>query len=101
MQFGKVSSDCVHVCSSFCVVSGGGIGGLTAAIAISRFSSERKDIHIDLYEAVGEVTEVGAGVGMFPRPWSIMKALGIDKELRKLDNMPKEGDPPGNYRPIG
>lgn len=75
--------------------SGGGIGGLTTAIAIARLTTERKDIHVDLYEAVKEFTEVGAGVGMFRRPWSIMKALGIDKSLRKLDNIPEEGDPPG------
>ena len=79
----------------YCISSGGGIGGLTAALAFSRLSSARKDIHVDLYESVGAFTEIGAGVGLFRRPWAIMNALGIDGELRKLDNIPKEGDPPG------
>ncbi|KAH8111733.1 FAD/NAD-binding domain-containing protein [Phellopilus nigrolimitatus] len=76
-------------------ICGAGIGGVTAAIAIARLSSEKKDIRIDLYEAAREFTEIGAGVGMFSRPWNIMEALGLEQELSKLSEVPilKEAHP--------
>ncbi|KAI5117035.1 hypothetical protein M0805_002251 [Coniferiporia weirii] len=39
-------------------ICGGGIGGLTAAITLSRLSRDKKDIRIDLYEAAHEFTEI-------------------------------------------
>lgn len=75
-----------HICS------GGGIAGLTAAIAISKLSSARADIHIDIYEAAHIFTEIGAGIGMWRRPWKIMKILGLDEDLRKIANSPVQED---------
>ncbi|KAH8111730.1 FAD/NAD-binding domain-containing protein [Phellopilus nigrolimitatus] len=69
-------------------ICGGGIGGLTAAIALARFSSEKKDIRIDIYEAAREFTEIGAGVVMFLRPWGVMKTLGLEQELAKISEVP-------------
>ncbi|KAH8111732.1 FAD/NAD-binding domain-containing protein [Phellopilus nigrolimitatus] len=69
-------------------VCGGGIGGLIAAIAISRLSSGKKDIRIDIYEAAREFTEIGAGIGMFLRQWGIMKTLGLEQALAKLSEVP-------------
>ncbi|KAH8111716.1 FAD/NAD-binding domain-containing protein [Phellopilus nigrolimitatus] len=70
-------------------ICGGGIGGLIAAIAISRLSSGKKDIRIDIYEAAREFTEIGAGVAMFLRPWGVMKTLGLKQELAKISEVPK------------
>ena len=72
--------------------SGGGVGGLTAALAISHFSAERKDIFVDLYEAAPSFTEVGAGIGMYKRTWKVMKALGLEEGLRGLTKIPKSDD---------
>ncbi|KAI5114866.1 hypothetical protein M0805_009927, partial [Coniferiporia weirii] len=75
-------------------ICGGGIAGLTAAIALSRLSRVRKDIQIDLYESATEFTEIGAGVGMWRRPWKVMKSLGLEEELRKLCEVPAVEDKP-------
>lgn len=45
------------------VHSGAGIGGLTFALALSRYT----DIDIDIYEGAHALAEVGAGIGIFPR----------------------------------
>ena len=65
---------------------------MTAAIALSRLSSERKDIQINIYESAQEFTEIGAGIGMLLRPWKIMKRLGLDGPLRKVVNIPDKED---------
>lgn len=39
--------------------SGGGIGGLICALALS----VNPDISVDVYEAAAQFTEVGAGIG--------------------------------------
>ncbi|KAI5117340.1 hypothetical protein M0805_001945 [Coniferiporia weirii] len=75
-------------------ICGGGIGGLTTAIALSRFSHEDRDVQVDLYEAAHQFTEIGAGVGMWRRPWKIMKLLGLEEELRKLCDVPIIEDKP-------
>lgn len=64
--------------------SGGGVGGLLTAIALSRLSRDRKDIRVDLYEAAHEFTEIGAGVTVWRRPWKALKSLGLEEELVQL-----------------
>ena len=71
------------------------MAGLTAAIAISHFSSGRKDIVIDLYEASPTFTEVGAGIGMYRRTWRVVKALGLEEGLRKVAKAPATDDDMG------
>ncbi|EEB94045.1 hypothetical protein MPER_07213 [Moniliophthora perniciosa FA553] len=43
-------------------ICGAGIGGLTCALALSKFP----DIEIDVYESAGKLAEIGAGIGLFP-----------------------------------
>lgn len=43
--------------------SGAGIGGLTCAVALSKYP----DIQVDVYEAATKFGEIGAGVAVFPR----------------------------------
>jgi hypothetical protein len=66
---GKVSSACGrsqahhnHHCPS-----GGGVGGLTLAVALSR----HQDIAVDVYEAAQSFCEIGAGVGVWPRAFRV------------------------------
>ncbi|KAF9017208.1 salicylate hydroxylase [Hymenopellis radicata] len=69
-------------------ICGAGIGGLVCALALSRCP----DIEVDVYEAASQFGEVGAGVSVFPRPWKILKWLGVDRELLKyVESKPKEG----------
>lgn len=89
--------------------SGAGIGGLTFALALSRYT----DIDIDIYESARALTEVGAGIGIFPRksisniiddnidcsysgPWKIIKMLGLEADLLKVTET-KVVDGPGKY----
>lgn len=45
------------------VSSGAGVGGLTAALALSKY----EDIAVDLYESASQLAEIGAGIGVFGR----------------------------------
>ncbi|KAJ7227879.1 salicylate hydroxylase [Mycena haematopus] len=68
--------------------SGAGIGGLTLALALSRYP----DIEVELYEAAATLTEVGAGIAVFPRPWKILQMLGLEEDLLKTtENKPVQG----------
>ncbi|EGO26930.1 hypothetical protein SERLADRAFT_414770 [Serpula lacrymans var. lacrymans S7.9] len=58
-------------------ICGGGIGGLTLAVALAK----HHDIDVVIYEAAKRLTEIGAGVGLWPRAWKILKALGLDGDL--------------------
>ena len=69
-----------HMCPSHVELSGGGVGGLACAVALTRYP----DIQVDIYEAAREFTEVGAGVGVWPRAWKVVEDLGLDQELGKV-----------------
>jgi salicylate hydroxylase len=62
------------------LLSGGGIGGLTLAYALSKSS----DIHVDVYEAASKFTEIGAGIGVWWRTRQILKSLGLEEDLFRL-----------------
>ncbi len=57
-------------------VIGGGIGGLTAALAFARRSA-----HVTLYEQAPALTEVGAGIQITPNGARALRKLGIEKAL--------------------
>ncbi|KAF5383335.1 hypothetical protein D9757_008410 [Collybiopsis confluens] len=59
---------------------GGGIGGLTSAVALKHCSS----IEIDLYEQATHITEIGAGITVWPRTWEVLKSLGLEQDLLAL-----------------
>ncbi|KAJ6481082.1 hypothetical protein C8R45DRAFT_320629 [Mycena sanguinolenta] len=77
-------------------ICGAGIGGLTLALSLSRYH----DIEVELYEAASTLTEVGAGLAVFPRPWKILQMLGIEEDLLKTtENKPVQGPVPSfNWR---
>ncbi|KXN86198.1 Salicylate hydroxylase, partial [Leucoagaricus sp. SymC.cos] len=59
---------------------GGGIGGLAAAICLAR----NPDISVEIFEAAKEFSEVGAGIGVWPRIWKTLALLGLDEDLARL-----------------
>jgi len=59
-------------------VVGGGIGGITLAIALSHSAPH---VEVDIYESASAFGMVGAGIGMWPRVWDALKAIGLKDEL--------------------
>jgi 2-polyprenyl-6-methoxyphenol hydroxylase-like FAD-dependent oxidoreductase len=66
------------------VVIGGGIGGLTAAVAFAR-----RGIRAEIYEQAPELREVGAGVGLWPNAFRALAPLGLAEQVRGLTPRPK------------
>ena len=62
------------------LLSGGGIGGLTLAYALSK----SPDIRVDIYEAASKFTEMGAGIGMYWRTREILKSLDLEDDAIRL-----------------
>lgn len=58
------------------IVVGGGIGGLTAAIAL-----RRAGVDVDVYEQAPELREVGAGIGLASNALRALRVLGLADEL--------------------
>uniref|UniRef100_A0A0W0FUL0 Putative salicylate hydroxylase n=1 Tax=Moniliophthora roreri TaxID=221103 RepID=A0A0W0FUL0_MONRR len=61
-------------------ICGNGIGGLTHAYALSRFPS----ISVNVYESTPELSVFGAGIGMWPRTWAVLEAMGLADDMRKV-----------------
>ena len=47
--------------------SGGGVGGLTLAVALSKYP----DIEVEVFEAARQFSEIGAGVGIWRRGFRV------------------------------
>ncbi|WP_088319146.1 FAD-dependent monooxygenase [Kineosporia sp. R_H_3] len=66
------------------IVIGGGIGGLSAAAALSR-----KGIRVRLYERAAEFGEVGAGLQIGPNCTRILDDYGLLDEAKSLGVLPE------------
>lgn len=60
------------------LVSGGGIGGLTAALAMLQ-----RGIDVEVFEQAQELKEIGAGVQLGPNGVRVLQALGLNEPLVK------------------
>jgi 2-polyprenyl-6-methoxyphenol hydroxylase-like FAD-dependent oxidoreductase len=60
-------------------VIGGGIGGLTTALALVR-----KGIDVTVYERAPELREIGAGIALWPAPLAVLDTLGVGDDVRAL-----------------
>jgi salicylate hydroxylase len=60
-------------------VIGAGIGGLAAACAL-----REQGFEVHVYERAGELGEVGAGLQLGPNAVKVLRALGIEEQLRPL-----------------
>src|SRR5579862_3894707 len=59
-------------------VIGGGIGGLNAAVALSKAGFD-----VELYEQAPELTEVGGGINMGPNAVRVLYRLGLREGLER------------------
>lgn len=74
------------------LLSGGGVGGLTLAFALSR----SPNIRVDVYEAASKFAEIGAGIGVWWRTKEVLTSLGLEEDIiRLLPVLPSEdqGEP--------
>jgi salicylate hydroxylase len=65
-------------------VIGGGIGGLTAAVALDQAGFE-----VDVYEQAPELTEVGGGINMAPNATCVLRGLGLTEGLDREGVRPR------------
>ena len=61
------------------LIAGGGIGGLTAALALLRSGCD-----VDVYEQAAELKEVGAGLQLAANGTRVLHELGIGNPLKSL-----------------
>jgi hypothetical protein len=75
--------------------SGGGVGGLILAFALSR----SPNIRVDVYEAASKFAEIGAGIGIWWRAKQVLTSLGLEEDIiRLLPFRPDEDQgEPGRY----
>jgi salicylate hydroxylase len=60
-------------------IIGGGIGGLTAANAL-----RRAGVEVSVYEAAGELKEIGAGVALHANAMRVLRFIGVEEAVRKV-----------------
>jgi 2-polyprenyl-6-methoxyphenol hydroxylase-like FAD-dependent oxidoreductase len=64
------------------VIIGGGIGGLTTALALLRH-----DIPCAVFERAPELHEVGSGVGLWPNAMQVLDRVGVGDSVRALSGV--------------
>ena len=71
-------------------ISGGGIGGLTLALALSG----QQDIALDVYDQATDFNvEIGAGISLSPRNMPFLSKLGLAEDIAAISGH-RPGEPP-------
>ncbi|KAF8964494.1 salicylate hydroxylase, partial [Flammula alnicola] len=71
-------------------IRGAGIGGLTLSSALGSLGHGR-NLDVDIYEGAAYMSEIGAGINLWPRTWEILKNLGLEQQLvRFLPGVPDD-----------
>ena len=71
-------------------ISGGGIGGLTLALALSGLH----DIALDVYDQATDFNiEIGAGISISPRNMPLLSKLGLAEDIATISGH-RPGAPP-------
>ena len=60
-------------------IIGGGIGGLAAANAL-----RRAGVEVSVFEAAGELKEIGAGVALHANAMRVLRFIGVEDAVRKI-----------------
>src|SRR5579862_9274857 len=60
-------------------IIGGGIGGLTAALAL-----RARGLDVSVFEQAEQLKEIGAGVSIYPNAARLLKRIGLGHELEKI-----------------
>ena len=60
-------------------IVGGGIGGLTAALAL-----RARGLHVSVFEQAEVLREIGAGVSIHPNAARLLRRVGLDDQLQKI-----------------
>ena len=68
------------------VIIGAGIGGLTTALAL-----QQKGIDVDVYERSAVLTDVGAGISLWPNALKALYQLGLRPALDAVSFVSVEG----------
>ena len=77
------------------LVVGGGIGGLGAALALSR-----KGIPVHVIEQAPEFKEIGAGIQLGPNVFRMFEYLGLTEHIKQMGSVPAGfGDAGFHHRP--
>ena len=66
------------------LIVGGGIGGLAAALALSR-----KGVAAHVIEQAAEFKEIGAGIQLGPNVFRMFEVLGLTEEMNKWAVFPQ------------
>ena len=61
------------------LIAGGGIGGLTAAVALRRAGFE-----VEVFERAPEIREVGAGIAIQPNAVLALRRIGLDRAVTEV-----------------
>jgi salicylate hydroxylase len=65
------------------IIVGGGIGGLTAALALLK-----RGLDVEVHEQAPELTEVGAGIQVSSNGTQVLYALGLEDALKRVQAIP-------------
>ena len=65
-------------------IIGGGMGGLTAAIALTKIAG----VQVTVFEQASQLGEVGAGVTVAPNASRVLDRLGVLEKIRSLGAVP-------------
>jgi salicylate hydroxylase len=65
-------------------IIGGGMGGLTAALALTKIAG----VQVTVFEQAGQLGEVGAGVTVAPNAARVLEKLGVLDEIRRVGAVP-------------
>ena len=65
-------------------VIGGGMGGMTAAIALKKIAG----VQVTVFEQASKLGEVGAGVTVAPNAARVLDTLGVLEKIRSVGAVP-------------
>ncbi|KZP16276.1 salicylate hydroxylase [Athelia psychrophila] len=74
-------------------ICGGGIGGLSCAVALSKYPH----IDVDVYEAGPQVVESGPVVGVWLRSWKVLEKLGLARDLQQATGLQPSDQPVNTF----